>query len=166
MRIGYVFLPERGATDRALAALAARLMSEGAAIAGAVQHNSGCADHHCDMDLRVLPDGPVLRISQNLGAESSGCRLDAGALEGAVMAVSTRLDGARLMIVNKFGKHEAEGRGFRHLVADVAAEGVPVIIGINSMNRQAFFDFAGDLAEEVPVAALHDWAMAAMAEAV
>lgn len=165
MRIGYVFLPERGATDAVLTEVAARLLAEGVAVAGAVQSNTGC-DIHCDMDVRVLPDGPVIRISQRLGAGSSGCRLDAGALEVAVMEVAARLAGARLLVVNKFGKHEAEGRGFRQMLADVAGTGVPVLIGINSMNRQAFFDFAGDLAEEVAPERALDWARLVVAEVV
>lgn len=165
MRIGYVFSEARGATDRLLAEVAGRLQGEGVPLAGAVQHNTACdADSHCDMDLKVLPDGPVVRISQNLGAQSSGCRLDAGALEVAVMEVAQRLPGARLLIVNKFGKHEAEGRGFRQMLAEVAAEGVPVLIGINSMNRQAFFDFAGDLAEPVAEGAVLDWARTVLVE--
>lgn len=165
MRIGYVFLPERGATDAVLTEVAARLLAEGVPVAGAVQSNTGC-DIHCDMDVRVLPDGPVIRISQRLGAGSSGCRLDAGALEVAVMEVAARLAGARLLVVNKFGKHEAEGRGFRQMLADVAGDGVPVLIGINSMNRQAFFDFAGDLAEEVAPEHALDWARLVVAEGV
>lgn len=165
MRIGYVFLPERGATDAVLTEVAARLLAEGVAVAGAVQSNTGC-DIHCDMDVRVLPDGPVIRISQRLGAGSSGCRLDAGALEVAVMEVAARLAGARLLVVNKFGKHEAEGRGFRQMLAEVAGDGVPVLIGINSMNRQAFFDFAGDLAEEVAPERALDWARLVVAEVV
>lgn len=165
MRIGYVFLPERGATDAVLTEVAARLLAEGVPVAGAVQSNTGC-DIHCDMDVRVLPDGPVIRISQRLGAGSSGCRLDAGALEVAVMEVAARLAGARLLVVNKFGKHEAEGRGFRQMLAEVAGDGVPVLIGINSMNRQAFFDFAGDLAEEVAPERALDWARLVVAEVV
>ena len=165
MRIGYVFLPERGATDAVLTEVAARLLAEGVPVAGAVQSNTGC-DIHCDMDVRVLPDGPVIRISQRLGAGSSGCRLDAGALEVAVMEVAARLAGARLLVVNKFGKHEAEGRGFRQMLAEVAGTGVPVLIGINSMNRQAFFDFAGDLAEEVAPERALDWARLVVAEVV
>lgn len=164
MRIGYVFLPERGATDVLLAQLAAALLAEGHALAGAVQQTTGCGAQHCDMDLRVLPDGPVVRISQNLGAASQGCRLDAGALERAVMEVAQRRAGARLLILNKFGKHEAEGRGFRQMIGDALAEGLPVLIGINSMNRQAFLDFAGDLAEPVAADAVDDWARALLAE--
>ncbi|WP_149142386.1 DUF2478 domain-containing protein [Gemmobacter caeruleus] len=156
MRIGYVTLPGRGETDRLLAGLAQRLMAQGLPLAGAVQHNLDCGDS-CDMDVQVLPDGPVIRISQTLGAGSSGCRLDAGALEGAVAEVAARLAPARLLIVNKFGKHEAEGRGFRTLIAEALAAGLPVLIGVNATNAGAFADFAGDLAEPVAPEALADW---------
>jgi nucleoside-triphosphatase THEP1 len=147
-----------------LARVATRLMAEGMPVAGAVQHNIACDRQHCDMDLQVLPEGPVVRISQNLGAESQGCRLDAGALETAVVAVAARMGGARLLIVNKFGKHEAEGRGFRDLVAEAAGQGIPVLIGINDQNKAAFAAFAGDLAE--PVAATEEAVLAWVAQAV
>ena len=158
MQIGYVYSDIRGETDRLLADVAARLMAEGVAVAGAVQHNIACDDsHHCDMDVKVLPDGPVVRISQNLGAASSGCRLDAGALEMAVAEVAQRLPGARLLIVNKFGKHEAEGRGFRALIGSALEAGMPVLIGVNAMNMQAFQAFAGEMAEPLVPAELETW---------
>ncbi len=151
MKLGYVNLPGRGETDQFLAALAERLLSRGTRLAGTIQTNSerNCT-HHCDMDLRVLPDGPVVRINQDLGPEATGCRLDAGALEEAVLAVSVRLDEAELLIVNKFGRHEAEGRGFRHLMADALALGLPVIVGVNMQNMSAFMAYAGDMAQLLP----------------
>ena len=79
--------------------------------------------HYCDMDVRVLPNGPMIRISQNLGRAARGCRLDAGALEAAVvMAERGIAAGADLLIVNKFGKQEAEGHGFRALIAEALAQ--------------------------------------------
>lgn len=162
MRIGSVFQPDRGATDSLLSDVAAQLMAQGIHVAGAVQTNTGCeASPRCDMDLAILPDGPVIRISQSLGAESMGCRLDAGALEQAVLEVGKRLEGAEILIINKFGKHESEGRGFRNLIADALEHGLPILIGINTQNRDAFAEFAGDLAEPLPANAqtLHDWCL-------
>ncbi len=168
MTIAYVFQPERGATDALLSDVATALAARGVPLAGAVQSTTGCGVNHCDMDLQVLPDGPVIRISQNLGAGSTGCRLDTGALEGAVMEAAARMPGARLLIVNKFGKHEAEGRGFRDLVAQAVGAGLPVLIGVNSMNRAAFETFADGMAQELPaqMADVVGWAMNAVAEAV
>ncbi len=43
------------------------------------------------MDVHILPDGPVLRISEDRGPHARGCRLDAGVLEAAVAATLVRL---------------------------------------------------------------------------
>jgi len=96
------------------------------------------------MDVKVLPDGSVLRISQDLGPSSKGCRLDPDALETAVGRVTANLaSGADVLIVNKFGKHEAEGRGFRSAIADAISQDMLVLVGINALNFDAFQDFAG-----------------------
>jgi hypothetical protein len=103
------------------------------------------------MDVRVLPDGAILRISQDLGPQSRGCRLDPAALETAVGLVAASLSsGADLLIVNKFGKHEAEGRGFRDVIAEAVAMDIPVLVGLNAINRPAFESFADGLAVQLP----------------
>lgn len=162
MYLAYVLNPERGAADLLLAGFADRLLGAGVPLAGVVQYNSGGAAEGCvcDMDLRLLPDGGVIRISQSLGAGSSGCRLDTSALEGAVGAVEPLLDRApALLMINKFGKHEAEGRGFRPLIGEALGRGIPVLLGVNDSNLPGFLAFAGDLAEELEhdPAALDAW---------
>jgi hypothetical protein len=114
MNLAYTMAPGRGDTDLILFKLAKLLAARGLRCCGLVQINSERADAGpCDMDIQVLPDGAVLRISQDLGRSARGCRLDPTALETAVGLVSASLDpGADVLIVNKFGKHEAEGRGF------------------------------------------------------
>ena len=102
------------------------------------------------MDLRVLPDGPVIRISQSLGREARGCRLDSSALEQSVALVQAALETAPdLMIINKFGKHEAEGRGFRPLIAEALSRDIPVLVGVNGLNEQKFIDFSGGTAQRL-----------------
>jgi hypothetical protein len=154
--------PGRGDTDLVLQRLATDLAARGLRCCGTVQINSERADAGpCDMDVRVLPDGPVLRISQDLGPQARGCRLDSAALETAVGLVAARLSsGGDLLIINKFDKHEAEGRGFRDVIAEAIAMDVPVLVGLNALNRQAFEAFAGGLATQLPPerAALMAWA--------
>ncbi len=151
-QIAYTMSPGRGATDRMLWALGERLLAGGWRVCGVVQVNSDCGpDRACDMDVKVLPEGPLLRISQSLGPGARGCRLDAGALEAAVATVARSLEaGADVLLVNKFGKHEAEGRGFRPLIAEALARDVPVIVGVNTLNLPALEAFADGLALEVP----------------
>lgn len=152
MNLAYTMAPGRGDTDLILLKLATELASRGLRCCGTVQINSERADSGpCDMDVQVLPDGPVLRISQDLGPSARGCRLDPAALETAVGLVSASLaPGADVLIVNKFGKHEAEGRGFRGVIAEALSIGVPVVVGINALNLPAFEEFAEGMATSLP----------------
>lgn len=168
MRLAYVSLKGRGANDRFLAGVAARLQAEGRRLAGTVQSNverPGRA--RCDMDIFVLPAGPVLRISEDRGDLARGCRLDAGALEQAVVGVARALPSADLLIVNKFGKQESEGRGLAPLIAEALAGGIPVLLGVNGLNLPAFATFADGLATALPAdeGAVLDWCRAALPRA-
>jgi len=169
MQIAYTMAPGRGDTDLVLHKVAQRLIALGYKPAGTVQINSERADAGpCDMDVKVLPDGPVLRISQNLGRNARGCRLDPNALETAVAHVEAGFTaGQDCLIVNKFGKHEAEGRGFRALIAEALTNGIPVIVGLNALNREAFEAFTEGLAErlEPAVEPILVWAVAQAGEA-
>jgi nucleoside-triphosphatase THEP1 len=156
MNIAYTMLPGRGDTDLLLAALARRLQMSGLRVCGSVQSNhERPGDHPCDMNIHVLPDGPVLRISQALGSGSKGCRLDPSVLEQAAQQVETRLsDGADVLIINKFGKHEAQGRGFCTAIANAVEKDIPVLVGLNDLNQSAFEAFAAG--EAVHLAAQMD----------
>lgn len=169
MRLAYVTSDKRGLTDRVLGDAARLIAQAGLRPAGVVQTNIARPQRfHCDMDLHVLPDGPVINITQDLGANARGCRLDAGALEAAVADVSARLkEGADLLILNKFGKHEAEGRGFRSVIAEALGLGIPVVLGVNALNLDAFLTFVAGLAEELPAdpAAIAGWCALSVAEA-
>ena len=162
MKIAYTMSPNQGDTDQILARLAAKLMTGGVHACGVVQINTEKEDsrHLCDMDVQVLPDGPVIRISQSLGPEARGCRLDPSALEDAVAEVAARLgNGVDVLILNKFGKHEADGRGFRDLIAQALSRGIPVITGVNKQNLESFLEFSDGFASQVSpdIDALSEW---------
>lgn len=160
MRLAYLHA-EGGETNRLLADFAQTARTHGLRVIGTVQVNTdNPGTGRCDMDVTVLPAGPVLRISQDLGPGSQGCRLDAAALEEAVARTEAALAaGADLMIVNKFGRHEAEGRGFRGLIGAALAQGVPVIVGLNGLNAEAFATFGAGLATRLDTTpeALRNW---------
>ncbi len=161
MNIGYTMAPGRGDTDLVLARLADRLRAWGIRTCGTVQINRECEDSGpCDMDVKVLPDGPLIRISQSLGRAARGCRLDQGALAAAVGQVEATLaHGADVVIINKFGRHEAEGHGFRDLIAETLSRDLPVLVGLNRLNEPAFRAFTGGLAVGLrpDVDELADW---------
>ncbi|WP_171173881.1 DUF2478 domain-containing protein [Ruegeria sp. HKCCD8929] len=161
MHLAYITTTDRGATDRLLSAVAERLLARDVFLAGVVQTNTECADSSkCDMDLRVLPAGETIRISQSLGSQSRGCRLDPAALEQAVAYVTASLDaGPDLLIVNKFGKHEADGRGFRPVIGEALARDIPVLVGVNGLNEEKFLAFTDGAAQQVPadIDAIERW---------
>ena len=168
MKLAYVTVQGRGRIDLLLAEVVDRLEAQGVALAGTVQTNIERADRpRCDMDLRLLPHGPVVRISVDRGALAHGCRLDAGVLEQAVLWVEGSLDEAEFLVVNKFGKQEAEGKGLAGVIADALERGIPVLVGVNGLNLPAFLDFADGFATELTADAesIANWCIATLAGA-
>ncbi|MEM8822137.1 MAG: DUF2478 domain-containing protein [Pseudomonadota bacterium] len=151
MRLAYTMTNSKGALDPLLHDTAQAVIAAGRRVAGIVQVNRDVlGTERCDMDAIVLPDGPIIRISQSLGRGARGCRLDPEGLETAVAAAQARLDaGADLLIVNKFGKQEAAGRGFRSLIAKALDQGADVLVGVNQLNIDALSAFSGGLAERL-----------------
>ena len=165
MKIAYVTLQGRGRTDELIAAVADRLTAKGLRLAGTVQSNHDRPDRKkCDMDLRVLPDGPTVRISEDRGELARGCILDSGALEQTVFEVERRLDGADILIVNKFGKRESEGKGLASVIAEALHRDIPVLVGVNGLNLAAFLAFAGEEIEGLATCpdTVADWCLSAI----
>jgi hypothetical protein len=150
-----------GEADHILARLTASLADAGLRLAGAVQVNTDRgADCACDMDVLVIGEEDMpIRISQSLGGGSSGCRLDPGALEMAAARVSARLAGAELLILPKFGRQEAIGRGFRSVIAQAVAQDVPVLLHVPPEQRDDFARFCDGMGQHVPPGALAEWCL-------
>jgi hypothetical protein len=160
MPIAYVSLPGRGATDACIAAAVAVMQGRGLRLSGTVQRDDPQGQPGlCDMILTVLPDGPVYRINSDRGPLARGCRLDGGALEQALVDVAPRLSGAEALIVNKFGKLEALGRGYVPLIAQGLDLGLPVLIGVNALNLPDLLAFCDGMAVALPAEpeAMADW---------
>lgn len=166
--LAFISADKPGEANRLLAEIRTVLEGEGLRLAGAVQQNVDTGGPKCDMDLHILSMDRVIRISQNLGALSQGCRLDPeGVAQAAALAEQVLSDGAAFAIVNKFGKAEAEGRGFRAFIGHALAQGVPVLTAVGPANQPAFRAFAEGLAQELPSdpAQVLAWCRAQMAQA-
>ncbi len=153
--LGYVTVPGIGTADRLLAEVAEELAEQGVPLAGVIQVNTeNPRGGPWIMTLHALAGRDRMRISQDLGAGAQGCRLDPDGLEQAV-ALSQRAlqedgeDRPRLLIVNKFGKQEAEGRGFRPLIGEALSAGIPVLLAVSRTNLDAFCAFADGLEERI-----------------
>ncbi|WP_209424753.1 DUF2478 domain-containing protein [Pararhodobacter sp. SW119] len=168
--LGYVISEGRGTVDPLMSEVAGALRAQGWPLAGVVQVNTETGpDTKCDMDLQVLAGAEAVRISQRLGRLARGCRLDPQGLERAVGLVEQALSARpRLLLINKFGKAELEGRGFRPTIGRALAEGVPVLTAVNRGNLPGFHDFTGGLGTALPPErdAVLDWCVAQAIQAV
>lgn len=143
---------QRGEADQVIAGLAERFSIAGLRLAGLVQTNVARPGRcRCDMVLRDLASGREIPISQDLGNDARGCRLDHGALEMAAHLVEASIvPGVDLVLINKFGKREAEGAGLRGAIAAAAGLEIPVIVGLAPENREAWDVFCGGMGDVAP----------------
>ena len=150
--LGYIISDTPGEADQLLQQVAQSLLAQGTQLTGVVQMTDRDAtETRQKMALQVLPNGPEIAISQDLGKLATGCSLDPEGLEQAVGLVASALDHApQIVLLNKFGKQEAEGQGFRAVIGAALMHGIPVLIGVGRAKLPAFHSFADGMAEELP----------------
>lgn len=148
------------AADGLLRGVAINLIERGYRLAGLVQHNQPRPGRsRCDMILENIDGGELVPISQDRGPYARGCALDIAQLLRAMMLVQRSVEaGPDLVILNKFGKTESEGAGFRPLIAEVAAAGLPLLIAVPWRNIESWRLFAGELGEEIVLSGSPDQA--------
>jgi hypothetical protein len=101
------------------------------------------------MVLVNLATGRHFPISQDLGSGAQGCRLDPGGLAGVGAALETTIDRVNFLILNKFGKGEAEGGGLRNVFARAIETGIPVLTAVRPPYVDVWLQFHGGLAVDL-----------------
>ena len=134
--------------DGLLAAFAHDLMRAGTRVAGLGQINAGGTCAELDMELEALDTGRRINICQDLGAGSAhSCRLDPAGLAEAAAALRRALGHpVELVIVNKFGRMEAEGSGLIDEIGAVVEAGLPLVIGLPQRFTDAWSSYSGGMA--------------------
>lgn len=142
---------DNAVADHALRRVVRQFEDAGLRLAGVVQRDTPRAGRtSCDMTLEELSTGVAIAISQDRGPLARGCRLDLSEMARAIQLASAALQAAPdLLVLNKFGKTEVEGGGFRPLIAEAVRYGVPVLIAVPYRNIEPWRAFAGELAREV-----------------
>lgn len=139
--------------DQLLRDIALHLTEQGWALAGLVQHNTPRPGRsRCDMILEELSSGELVGISQDRGPLARGCALDVSQLLTAMQMVRQSIkDLPDLVVLNKFGKSESEGEGFRPLLAELLDADIPILIAVPWRNIESWRQFAGEFSDEYPV---------------
>ena len=144
-QIGIVVYDDGLFSDALIAQCAAGLVALGYQLGGVVQSNAHRRGRRrCDMYVKDLLGGDEIKISLDRGNEAKGCRLDPDAFARIdawiERAVLERVD---LLIINKFGKEEAHGRGLRRVIAEALMAEIPLVIGVSTRNLCHFLTFVG-----------------------
>ena len=132
--------------DQLLASVAHRARQAGLRVAGFLQRRETGGEECCrDIEIEHIGTGVTQIISQALGSGSKGCRLDPAALADVAGALLAELDdGADILILNRFGKGETEGHGFRSIIETAYARRIPVLTVVRETYVEGWNDFAGD----------------------
>ncbi|MDD2876972.1 MAG: DUF2478 domain-containing protein [Acidiphilium sp.] len=147
--------------DSLLASFAHHLRNDGCRLGGIVQQNwrKDCGPTKL-MEVIDLMTDRTIPICQNLGPGSTACKLDEAGLAEAVQAVRQAIaDEVDLVIVNKFGKTEAEGRGLRAEIAEAIVAGRPVLTAVSTRVYPAWRAFTGGFGTTLLCddAVIQDW---------
>jgi nucleoside-triphosphatase THEP1 len=147
-QIGVVVYDDGLFGDALIAQCAAGLVASGCRLGGVVQSNAHRRGRRrCDMYVKDLMGGDEIKISLDRGNEARGCRLDPDAFARIGAWVErAALERVDLLIINKFGKEEARGRGLRPVIAEVLIAEIPLMIGVSTQNLCDFLTFVGDSA--------------------
>lgn len=137
--------------DAILAALGENLSERGLNVAGLIQKRGepkpDCACR--EMHLRDLASGKSYLISESRGPEASGCHLDWQALTNLAQALEKDLsETTDVLIINRFGRSESEGRGFRGAIEKAMMLGIQVVVACRDEYGAQWRAFHGGLATE------------------
>ncbi|QAU47699.1 DUF2478 domain-containing protein [Bradyrhizobium guangzhouense] len=129
--------------DAVLRDFAADLIARGHRVVGMVQAGQ-CADS--SLSAILLHSCEKLLLAQDIDPAAQGCRLDLARLQNAGMRIADALArGADLVIINRFGKRERDGKGLSYLIERALDAGIPVVIAVGQDHFADWIKFAGGM---------------------
>lgn len=150
--------------DAVLRGFAADLMARGHRVVGMVQAGQ-CANS--SLSAVLLHSGEKLLLAQNFDPAAQGCRLDLARLQNAGTRIADALShGADLVIINRFGKRERDGKGLSYLIERALDADIPVVIAVGKDHFADWIKFAGGMSVKLGCdrSALDAWWQAVSAQ--
>jgi hypothetical protein len=129
--------------DAVLRDFAGELIARGSRVVGMVQAGQ-CTDS--SLSAVLVHNGETILLAQDFDPAASGCRLDLARLHNAGERIATALEaGADLLVVNRFGKRERDGKGLLQLMLRALDADTPVVIAVSSAHFADWIKFAGGM---------------------
>jgi nucleoside-triphosphatase THEP1 len=129
--------------DAVLRNFATELNAQGFRAIGMVQAGQ-CADS--SLSAVLVHSGETLLLAQDPAPGTTGCKLDLARLQDAGARVAGALEnGADILIVNRFGKRERDGKGLSYLIERALDADIPVVIAVSRKSFADWIKFAGGM---------------------
>jgi len=145
-RVAAVLYRSQDDVDALLADVAESLTRQGVRVGGVAQRNLKGANGKTGMLAIDLMTGREISICQPLGSGAMACKLDPGGLAEAAVAVARAISAeVDLLVINKFSKQEASGKGLRAEFAEAIMAGVPLLTAVPDKCLADWRAFTGDI---------------------
>jgi nucleoside-triphosphatase THEP1 len=141
------------------AAMARKWQSDGLRVAGLVAEPHALPDRSCTAGiLRNVASGEPFAMYLETAPAGTSCHLDADHVEAACTSILDQLRDADIVVLSKFGKLEAQGKGLWPAFRASLEAGKPVLTSVSAKHRDAWQAFApeADLVD-ADEAALSAW---------
>jgi hypothetical protein len=166
-RVGVVLYDTSIDVDAILAAAVLEITVRGIAVAGLLQSFGARLDNgKRSMWIEDIRTGTAIRLDSPRGRGAVACMLDPDALARAACLLKRAIESrADLVLVNRFGNAEADGRGMRAEFADAICAGAAVLVAVRYSLLNDLEGFLGGPAYLLlpsPLA-IADWAEALVA---
>jgi nucleoside-triphosphatase THEP1 len=133
--------------DAILSDFAAGLRARGYRAVGMVQTGQ-CAD--ASLSAVLLHNGEVLSLAQDYDPAAPGCRLDIERLHHAGKRIADALEqGADIVVINRFGKRERDGKGLGYLIDRAFEADLPVVIAVSRKHFAEWVKFTEGMTVKV-----------------
>jgi nucleoside-triphosphatase THEP1 len=133
--------------DRVLQEFAQDLALRGYRVVGLIQTRLGDGG----VAVNVLPTGEMISLAQRLDALPKSHSRDPCDLAAAALQIDTLIEtGADLLIINRFGKLEAEGKGLVGEIARALRIDIPVVVPVPAHRFPEWLSFCRGMGVKLP----------------
>jgi hypothetical protein len=128
--------------DRLISGFATDLRRSGGRPVGVVQVGRSCRSARPRLGVTLLPDGEIVGLALD-DEPQRVCRLDPDGLAVLSLRLAAAIDdGADLVIINRFGRSEAEGKGLIDLIPQALDADIPVLIAVPEQRFATWIRFS------------------------
>ena len=128
------------------------LRRSGVRTAGLLQLDSW-PGQSADSEIRtvVLSSGEVVPLAHDRNLGATGCGLDCGQVASIARLIEAAIhEGADLVVINRFGKLKAKGKGLIELIQQAAEANLPVLIAVPEHKFEGWIKYSAGMSVRLP----------------